>query len=128
MLSLIRVLQTTMNRDVFLFSGTIGSNLDPFDKHDNHECWDVLQRCRQVSGPDRPGPIWSLETPISQTGSFSTGERQLVSFARAMFRGSWVIIISHFDFYSSRRSICISAQLMATRWSICNRPAASALL
>ena len=86
-------MQTIIYQDVSLFSGTIRSNLDPFNEHDDHECWDVLQRCHLVSGPDRPGPIGNLETPISQTGSLSAGERQLVSLARAVLRGSRVVVM-----------------------------------
>lgn len=88
-----RVVQTIINQDVSLFSGTIRSNIDPFDEHDDHECWDVLKRCHLVAGPDGPGPIWSLETPISQTGSLSAGERQLVALARAVLRGSQVVVM-----------------------------------
>lgn len=40
-----------------------------------------------------PGPIRSLETPISLTGSLSAGERQLVALARAVLRGSQVVVM-----------------------------------
>jgi len=90
---LTRAAQTIINQDVSLFSGTIRSNIDPFNEHEDHECWDVLKRCHLVSTPDRPGPVWSLETPISQSGSLSAGERQLVALARAVLRRGQIVVM-----------------------------------
>ncbi|KAF8583414.1 pleiotropic drug resistance ABC transporter [Ramaria rubella] len=86
---------TIINQDVSLFSGTIRSNIDPFDEHEDHECWDVLKRCHLLAGSSNNviGPIWSLDTPISQTGSLSAGERQLVALARAILRRSQVVVL-----------------------------------
>lgn len=52
-----------------------------------------MKRCHLVGEPEAPGPIRSLETPISQTGSLSAGERQLVALARASLRGSRVVVM-----------------------------------
>ena len=30
-------------QDPVLFSGTVRYNLDPFDEHENHQLWDVLE-------------------------------------------------------------------------------------
>ena len=81
-----------------MFSGTIRSNLDPFAEHSDAECWEVLERCHlnsvfnKASNGVRDGSV-SLDTPISQTGSLSAGERQLVALARAVLRRSNVIIM-----------------------------------
>ena len=87
--------QTIVSQDVSLFTGTVRSNLDPFGEHTDHECWDALERChiasRDNSSPSRR--INSLSTPISPSGSLSAGERQLVALARAILRGSQVIIM-----------------------------------
>lgn len=80
-----------------LFNGTIRSNLDPFGEHSDAECLEVLERCHLASvlsnSSGTSSPIITLDTPISQTGSLSAGERQLVALARAVLRRSNVIIM-----------------------------------
>ncbi|KAI0359724.1 P-loop containing nucleoside triphosphate hydrolase protein [Trametes cingulata] len=91
---------TIISQDVSLFSGTLRSNLDPFDEHSDQECWDVLERCHLTTilkgsmqrSQETPSQI-SLDMPISQTGSLSAGERQLVAMARAILRRSNVVIL-----------------------------------
>ena len=90
--------QTIVSQDVSLFSGTIRSNLDPFLEHSDKECWEVLERCHLASVFNRTdgngnGSTISLDTPISQSGSLSAGERQLVALARAILRRSNVVIM-----------------------------------
>lgn len=87
--------QTIVSQDVSLFSGTIRSNLDPFSEHTDTECWEVLERCHLASALVRgdAGSRVTLDTPISQTGSLSAGERQLVALARAVLRRSNVVIM-----------------------------------
>ncbi|KAI0687745.1 P-loop containing nucleoside triphosphate hydrolase protein [Cytidiella melzeri] len=96
----LRTRVTIVSQDVSLFSGTIRSNIDPFMEHSDKECWEVLERCHLASvlsrtnGGDITGtPAISLDTPISQTGSLSAGERQLVALARAVLRRSNVVIM-----------------------------------
>lgn len=95
---MLTLLQTIVSQDVSLFSGTIRSNLDPFLEHSDKECWEVLERCHLTSVFSRVngkggGSTISLDTPISQTGSLSAGERQLVALARAVLRRSNVVIM-----------------------------------
>jgi ABC-type multidrug transport system fused ATPase/permease subunit len=92
-LLLMYITQTFINQDVSLFSGTIRSNVDPFEEHDDQECWDALRRCHLIREREASGQIKSLDTPISQTGSLSAGERQLVALARAVLRGSQVVVM-----------------------------------
>ena len=93
------MLQTIISQDVSLFSGTLRSNLDPFDEHTDQECWDVLERCRLTSilqgslQRSQGSHEITLDMPISQTGSLSAGERQLVAMARAILRRSNVVIL-----------------------------------
>ncbi len=93
-------MQTIVSQDVSLFAGTIRSNLDPFMEHSDEECWEVLERChlasvlRHSSGQSGTAtPAVTLDTAISQSGSLSAGERQLVALARAILRRSNVIIM-----------------------------------
>ena len=99
LLILVRAQQTIISQDVSLFSGTLRSNLDPFDEHSDQECWDVLERCHlttvlqgSLQRSEGPHEI-KLDMPISQTGSLSAGERQLVAMARAILRRSNVVIL-----------------------------------
>ena len=92
--------QTIISQDVSLFSGTLRSNLDPFDEHSDQECWDVLERCHlttilkgSLQRSNESEAALSLDMPISQTGSLSAGERQLVAMARAILRRSKVVIL-----------------------------------
>jgi ABC-type multidrug transport system fused ATPase/permease subunit len=32
------------NKDPFIFCGTLRKNLDPFEKHDDKELWNVLEK------------------------------------------------------------------------------------
>ncbi|PSR81584.1 hypothetical protein PHLCEN_2v6350 [Hermanssonia centrifuga] len=92
----LRTRVTIVSQDVSLFSGTIRSNLDPFAEHTDQECWEVLERCHLTSVLNRSGENNSsvpLDTPISQSGSLSAGERQLVALARAVLRRSSVVIM-----------------------------------
>ncbi|KAG1754951.1 P-loop containing nucleoside triphosphate hydrolase protein [Suillus paluster] len=86
---------TIVSQDVSLFSGTLRSNLDPFEEHTDQECWDVLERChltRLLNRAVEKGGF-TLEMPISQGGSLSAGERQLVALARAVLRKTNIIIM-----------------------------------
>lgn len=92
----LRTRVTIVSQDVSLFSGTIRSNLDPFSEHTDAECWEVLERCHLasvLSGGKAHVSAVTLDTPISQTGSLSAGERQLVALARAVLRRSNVVIM-----------------------------------
>ncbi|TFK56635.1 pleiotropic drug resistance ABC transporter [Heliocybe sulcata] len=89
---------TMVSQDVSLFSGTLRSNLDPFEEHTDEECWDVLERCHLLpllkkSDPSGPSSSVNLDMPISQGGSLSAGERQLVALARAILRKTSIIIL-----------------------------------
>ncbi|KAI0671861.1 P-loop containing nucleoside triphosphate hydrolase protein [Trametes maxima] len=91
---------TIISQDVSLFSGTLRSNLDPFNEHSDQECWDVLERCHlttilkgSIQRSHELSSQVSLDMPIGQTGSLSAGERQLVAMARAILRRSNVVIL-----------------------------------
>jgi len=84
-----------------LFSGTLRSNLDPFDQFDDARLWDALGRSYLVDstkqdtaeGGDVPGRF-ALDTVIENEGrNLSVGQRSLVSLARALVKDSKASIL-----------------------------------
>lgn len=105
-------------QDPVLFSGTVRSNLDPFDEYDDAELRDALQRVHLVSAPtsraDSPAPpgsssatstsqaaqssnsnpFASLSSPISESGlNLSQGQRQLLCLARAIVARPKILVL-----------------------------------
>ena len=62
-------------QDPVLFSGTVKTNLDPFDQYDNERLMDVLERVGLWSS-ESASAVSSLEDRVLQDGSnFSVGQR-----------------------------------------------------
>ncbi|KAL7279088.1 hypothetical protein ACG7TL_006926 [Trametes sanguinea] len=91
-------------QDPLLFSGTIRSNLDPFDLYTDAQLWDALRRSFLVDsskaeeansdGTHTPTSRFNLDTVIESEGSnLSVGERSLLSLARALVKDSQVVVL-----------------------------------
>lgn len=89
-------------QDPVLFAGTIRSNLDHFGQHDDYDLNVALQRTNLISitssekrsDNETESKHITLNSPVEENGSnFSLGQKQLITFARALVRGRKVIIV-----------------------------------
>ncbi|KAI8979970.1 P-loop containing nucleoside triphosphate hydrolase protein [Pilobolus umbonatus] len=106
-LNVLRSRLTIIPQDPVLFSGTLRSNLDPFDQYNDIELWAALKRSHLIDEENNNNDI-SLDSPVSENGSnWSQGQRQLISLARALVKKSTLIILdeatSSVDFDTDHR-------------------------
>ncbi|PPQ76758.1 hypothetical protein CVT26_000148, partial [Gymnopilus dilepis] len=78
-----------------LISGSLRKNLDPFEQHDDASLNDALSSAGLFSLQDEEGEArLTLDSNVSAGGSnFSVGEKQIIALARAMVRGSKLLIL-----------------------------------
>ncbi|KAF1981699.1 putative ABC bile acid transporter [Aulographum hederae CBS 113979] len=102
-------------QDPVLFSGTVRSNIDPFNQHPDQALRDALERVHLVKATTSTGPssaaasasendttagvantnpFASLSSPISEAGSnLSQGQRQLLCLARAIIARPKIMVL-----------------------------------
>lgn len=79
-------------QDATLFSGTIRSNLDPFDRYSDAELWNSLEATElKQTVSDMP---LKLGAPVTEGGeNLSQGQKQLLCLARALLMRARVLIM-----------------------------------
>ncbi|KAI8868673.1 hypothetical protein GQ42DRAFT_170542 [Ramicandelaber brevisporus] len=125
-------------QDPLIVTGTVRSNLDPYNEHTDDEMWSVLENrtsatavTKSTAEPELEPElepemmdgyplIAGLDMPVIDAGAnFSIGQRQLLSLSRAMLSGAKVVLLDEASAFIDAASDAIVQKAIRTHFTGC---------
>jgi len=101
-LATLRRTMAVIPQDPVLFSGSIRSNLDPFNEYSDHVLFETLERVGLYASKMSSNSltdlgiacVQTLDDEVAEGGmNFSVGQRQLLVIGRALLRGAKIVVM-----------------------------------
>uniref|UniRef100_A0A8C2DVI9 ATP-binding cassette, sub-family C (CFTR/MRP), member 5 n=1 Tax=Cyprinus carpio TaxID=7962 RepID=A0A8C2DVI9_CYPCA len=101
-----------------LFSGTVRSNLDPFNQYSEEQIWDALERTHMKECVSQL-PLM-LESEVVENGeNFSVGERQLLCVARVLLRQCEILFLDEATGVMDTETDCLMQETIRNAFQDC---------